>query len=175
VGPARGDQPAGRRDRLGQVGEEDRRDHGHADAAALEQPEPDDDRLGDAVQNDAEHDRQCRARCLLTPRALAPIAAKPVDQEIAGEKGACAREQAERDTAASRGRVERLAYEFIGDGADEDAGAESHDQAQRCLRDPEAERGQASDDERRPGDQPPEEGAGHQPCCPGPAVRATAA
>ena len=60
--PAARDETGGGGDRLGQVGDEDRRQVGGADRPALEDRQADHHRLRDPVEHGAEHDRERRSR-----------------------------------------------------------------------------------------------------------------
>jgi hypothetical protein len=94
------ESPGCRRNRLREVGDEDGDEDGDPDAWALEQRQPDDDALGNAVKDDAENDRERRALRLLALPALAIRAAHTVDDLVAEEKGRRPAEEAERDAAA---------------------------------------------------------------------------
>ena len=95
------------------------------------------------------------------PHLLAPLAAHPVDERVADEEGQRAGGEPEREAAAPRRGLEGLRYELVGDGADQDAGAERHDQAEQPLPDRQHERQSAAEDQRRAGEEAPEERAPH--------------
>ena len=59
---------------------------------------------------------------------------------VSEEEDSGSGEEAERDSAIAGGGLERLVDELEGDGADQDAGAEGHDQAERAPADREAKR-----------------------------------
>ena len=93
---------------------------------------------------------------------LRPVAAHPVDERVADEERQRAGRKPEREAAAPRRRLERLRDELEGDGADQDAGAERHDQPEQALADREDERDRAAEDQRRAGEEAPDERRPHQ-------------
>ena len=93
---------------------------------------------------------------------LAVLAAHPVDEHVADEEhqGAC--REPEREAAVPRRGLEGLRHELVGDGADQDAGAERHDQAEQALADREHESEDSAEDQRRAGKNTPEKCRPHQ-------------
>jgi hypothetical protein len=81
------------------------------------------------------------------PRALAPRAAGAVDRPVAGEEHGAAGEDAAEDGAVPRPFPDRLIDEVEGNGADQDAGAEPHDQADRAQPDPKPKRDSCAEHE----------------------------
>ncbi len=97
--PAAGHQSGRGGDRLGEIREEHRCEHGDTDSGALEEPQPDHRRLGDAVKDDPEHDREGRSRSGGPVHLLAALAAHSVDEQVADEERQGAGREPERDAA----------------------------------------------------------------------------
>ena len=70
------------------------------------------------------------AAAVAVPCALAVGAPVAVDQAVAHEERAAAREEADRHGGAPVRRVEGLGDELVGHGADQDAAAEAHHEPQ---------------------------------------------
>ena len=97
-------RPAGRGDRLGQVGEEHGGEERDADRPRLEHGQPQHRRLGDAVEDDAEHDGEGGPARLLAGRALAPARTEPVEQRVADVEDTRTGGEPEADADAARRR-----------------------------------------------------------------------
>ena len=127
--------------------EEHRDEQRGADAPALEQGEADDRRLRDAVEDDAEHDRKCRAGLPLSLHALPARATHAIDDLVADEEREGPGGEAEGDAGATAGR-ERLFDELVGNRADQHAGAEGHDQPKEPVADADAQDEQPAEEKR---------------------------
>ena len=132
------------------------------------------ERLGDPVEDDSEHDRERRPGGLAAARRFSTGAAKAIDEGVSEEEHGGSGEEAQRDSAVAGGGLERLVNELEGDGADQHAGAEGHDQAERTTADREAKRNEAAEYERRARHDAPEEGLAHQLCISGSGSATTA-
>jgi len=159
--PARAEQAAARRQCLGDVRERDRDEEGGAHAALDDDGQAEHERLRDAVEDGSEDDRERRALRLLATRML-PVGASPaVDEQIAGPERRGAGEQPERDAGSPSVPVPGFVDELEGDGADQHAAAEGHDEAERPFADAPAERHDAAHDECRGGEKSPSERSRH--------------
>ena len=148
--PPAGGQAGRRGDGLREVGDEDRGQVSGADRAALVDRQADHHRLGDAVQDGPQHDRERRAALLGTLRVLAVRAAETVDEPVAAEEDPAAGEDAGDGGPLPHLRVDRLLDEIEGDGADQHACAEAHDQPDRAQADSKSQRDDGADDDDAP-------------------------
>jgi hypothetical protein len=162
VGLRRARERGRRGDRLGKVREKHRNEQRGAHRAGLEHRETEDERLGDPVENDPEHDRATGLRHALVLGAPGRTAADDAfDRLLGAEEHERAAEQAERDAAVSGRRLERLVHELVGDRAQQDARAEGHHQPDDPPGQRHTERDGSTDDERRAGNRAPQERFAH--------------
>jgi hypothetical protein len=100
---------------------------GEAHRSAAEEADPDRDRFGDAVQQGAEHNRHAVASGLLAAGALAVPGSMVVEDPVAAVEGECSGTESDHHGAGSP-TLERLSGQLEGEGADEYARAEGHDE-----------------------------------------------
>jgi hypothetical protein len=94
--------------------------------------------------------------------AFFPVgAAEAVDERVAEEEDAAAREDPGDDRGVSALGVDGLLHEVEGHRADEHARAETHDQADEPDANVEGDRGDGADHQRRRRQGPPTERRGH--------------
>ena len=160
--PATGRQSSGRRDCLGDIRDEDCREVGRADRAAFVDRQSDHERLGDPVEDGAENDRERRLVLLGPVRALAALAAGTVDQEVAAEEYAAAREDPKKGGTVPRGFADRFFDEVERDRAEQDARAESHDEPDRTQPNADLKRNASAENQRGRCKQTPGERSCHR-------------
>jgi len=121
-----------------------------------------DERLGNAVQDDPQHERAAGlAGMVAVGRLLVTTAAGAVDQGLRAEEDHGAGEEPERDPALAGRRLERLLHELVGDRADEHPGAERHDQPEGATGERHPQGDRPADDERGASDRAPHERLTH--------------
>ena len=148
-GHPRGQQALRRRDPFGQVREEHRGEIGDAERLAADEREPDDHRLGDAVEDAAEHDAEgALPLAPAGPRGVLALRATHLRDEIVAdrERGA-AHDQPEADSLPAAGQVIRVLDEVERHRTDEHTGAEAHDGADHPHADVELHRDERADEQ----------------------------
>ena len=133
LAPAGLEQAARPRERFGDVGDEDADHDRDGNHALLGQRGAEDERLRNAVEHRAEHDR-VRASCelLLARHALACGSTSPVDRPVADvEDERAAGESERRELDVGRDRVQ---HELVRDCRDERARTERHREADQRAR-----------------------------------------
>ena len=103
----------------------------------------------------------CRSLSLVVD-ALAVLAADPADPLVESEEDAGSEEEPDPGHVVAPRESNRLEHHLVGDGRDQDSGAECHDDAERppAERDPRRER--SAQEKGGGGDEAPEERLPHE-------------